>query len=124
MTIESLTVDCHGMFQPGQAGVGIGRAVKKDGLRVINFTEKAAVPQTTEVLNFVQNPPNLETDPSLSCCLSLEVLPDVLTAHTVEHHQIGHMTVESTEQFGNKIWVVNYLSQTYLYHIHRYFFLF
>ena len=60
-------VDCREIFQPGQLAVAVGRCRSLAGLKIINFSEDAVIPQPTMVTDFLKK----ETVPfeeDLSCC--------------------------------------------------------
>ena len=67
-TLDNVEVDCASFFAPGQMGVAIGRAVCKNGLRVLNFNSVAAnLKHSPLVYNFYERnsvPPR----PDRSCC--------------------------------------------------------
>ena len=41
-TLNFVEIDCYSFFAPGQMGVAVGRATNTDGLRIVNFNDKAA----------------------------------------------------------------------------------
>ncbi|KAH3862621.1 hypothetical protein DPMN_025624 [Dreissena polymorpha] len=46
-------VNCWHIFQSGQLVVAIGRARSIEGLRIVNLSQNAVIPQTQVVTDFV-----------------------------------------------------------------------
>ncbi|XP_060602417.1 uncharacterized protein LOC132755555 [Ruditapes philippinarum] len=67
MTLDRAEVDCRQMFQSGQLAVAMGRVKSPDGLRVVNFTKDAVIPQPSLVLDFL-NSQWIPGEVDRSCC--------------------------------------------------------
>ena len=67
MTIECLEVNAANMFLPGQLGVAVGRAVNKEGLRIINYEESSCAKANTNINDFYQRI-TLAPDINMECC--------------------------------------------------------
>ncbi|WAR10132.1 PIF1-like protein [Mya arenaria] len=67
MTLDRAEVDCRQMFQSGQLAVAMGRVKSPDGLRVVNFTQDAVIPQPSLVLDFL-NSQWIPAEVDRSCC--------------------------------------------------------
>lgn len=63
----SVEVDCRVIFAAGQLGVALNRARSADGVRVINFSERACIPQTEDIETYLFKESVLLKD-DLSCC--------------------------------------------------------
>ena len=55
------------MFQPGQLAVAIGRVKSENGLRVVNFSKDAVIPQPAIVVEFLDSESSQLLD-DCSCC--------------------------------------------------------
>ena len=49
-TLNFVEIDCYSFFVPGQMGVAVGRATNTDGLRIVNFNDKAANTKHPDVM--------------------------------------------------------------------------
>ena len=74
LTLERVQVDCQNMFNPGQIGVAVGRAIDKKGLRVLNFSEKLLSPQPLPLQNFYSST-SLPLQDSCKCCKKVISMP-------------------------------------------------
>ena len=60
-------MDCRGIFQPGQLAVAIGRVRNENGLRVVNFSKNAVIPQPAILMEFLDSE-SLQLVDDCSCC--------------------------------------------------------
>lgn len=67
LTLDCVEVDFRNMNCPGQIGVAVGRAVKTDGLRVINF-DKCYMNKQPELLEFFYKSDSALMRKDLECC--------------------------------------------------------
>ena len=67
LTLDCVEVDCRNMNFPGQLGVAVGRAVKTDGLRVINF-DKCYMHKQPESLEFFYKSDSALMREDMECC--------------------------------------------------------
>ena len=67
-TLPELVVDCRNIRNPGQIGVAIGRAVCKDGLQVLNYSnDLGSIKHPQCIYDFDFNE-CVKPEPDLSCC--------------------------------------------------------
>jgi len=70
IVFSRVEVNCRHIFQSGQLGVAIGRARSIEGLRIVNFSQDAVIPQTQVVTDFVAQEGSPFID-DCSCCRNL-----------------------------------------------------
>ena len=67
MTLDYVEVHAANIFAPGQLGVAVGRAVTKDGLRIVNFRRSSIIKTPMKVQEFYTRPCK-EPQDNLICC--------------------------------------------------------
>lgn len=85
LTLDCVEVDCRNMNFPGQLGVAVGRSVKTDGLRVINF-DKCYMNTQPESLEFFYQSNSALMRQDLECCTKY-------TCHVIAVNRIEPLTV-------------------------------
>ncbi|KAK3108203.1 hypothetical protein FSP39_003146 [Pinctada imbricata] len=77
MTSRSVVVNCENCINPGQVGVGIGRAVSSDGLCVLNFKKSLCKEHPHPVKEYYDNVSVGNTNEDLSCCRTKKASQDM-----------------------------------------------
>ena len=68
-TIKNLVVDCSNFFAAGHVGVAVGRAVDKQGLQVLNYSQAlGAIRHSVDVYNFYESSYNVPAMANMECC--------------------------------------------------------
>ncbi|WAR26397.1 PIF1-like protein, partial [Mya arenaria] len=103
LTLESVAIDCHQIFKPGQLGVAEvrGRVRSSQNLQVINFNmKKCVIPQPPDVINFLSEESGVLHDDRSCCCGQETRLTDScsLTAQNLTVEEIIEEVTELDEQ--------------------------
>ncbi|XP_046548816.1 ATP-dependent DNA helicase PIF1-like isoform X2 [Haliotis rubra] len=68
LTLPRLIINCKNIFNPGQLGVAVGRAVDAAGLQVLNYTRECSKRHQEEVYSFFDEPDLPVKYDDMSCC--------------------------------------------------------